>query len=203
MKKLIRLTYLFIFLSLSSLVTGQTRDNDYQDTTETEDDYYQDWNEISFKEKLVVGGNILPAYANGWYLDVSPIIGYKLSNSTIGGIGLTYFYRDIRNQYSNVSKRVINTYGARAFVMQYFLPNFFGQAEVDYSFLRYHERDQFNNVIYQEFAKSPGFLVGGGYREGDDYFSYNFTVMYDLLLNTNSTRSSPWVFRGGVLISLY
>lgn len=201
MKKLIRLTYVLIFLGFYSLALGQTRDNDYQDTTET--DNYLNWNEVSFKERLVVGGNILPAYANGWYLDVSPVVGYRLGNSTIGGVGLTYFYRDIRNRYSNVSKRVIHTYGGRAFVMQYILPNIFGQVEADYSFLRYHEEDPFKNVTYQEFAKSPGFLIGGGYTEGSDAFSYNFTVMYDLLLNANSTRSSPWVFRGGFLISLY
>lgn len=206
MKILMKLICFFIFAAWSSVVTGQTREDDYdnyQDTIETESDYYFDYNQASFRERLVIGGNILPAYANGLYLDVSPIIGYRLSNSTIGAVGLTYFHRGIRNQNSSISKQVINTYGARAFVMQYFLPNVFGQVEMDYSFLRYYERDQFDQIVYEEFAKSPGFLVGGGYKDGDDYFSYNFTVMYDLLFNFESTRSSPWVFRGGLLFSLY
>ena len=203
MNIIIRLACFFIFSLCSITVIGQTRADDYQDTTETEDDYYLDWNEVSFTERLVVGGSILPAYANGWYLDVSPIIGYRLTNSTIFGVGLTYSYRNIRDRYSNISKRIINTFGGNAFVMQYLLPNVFGQVEVDYSFLRYHELDPFDNLIYEEFARAPGFLIGGGYKEGNDYFSYNVTIMYDLLLNVNSTRNSPWVFRGGILISLY
>ena len=202
MKIAIKLVCFFVFLICSITVIGKTKNDDYEDTTGT-DDYYENWNEASFKQRLVVGGSLLPAYSNGWYLDVAPLIGYRLTNSTIAGVGLNYFYRNIRNQYSNVRKRVVNTYGGRAFVIQYFLPNVFGQIETDYSFLRYHERDPFDNVIYEEFAKAPGFLVGGGYQEGNDYFSYTVTVMYDLLLNANSTRNSPWVFRGGILISLY
>ena len=126
MKKIICFLLFGCFFN-TAVSFGQTRN----DTTYT-DGYQNDYEEPSFVDKVVVGGNILPAYANGWYLDVSPVAGYRLTNSTIGCVGLTYSYRDVRNGYRNID-RVLSTYGGRAFVMQYFLPNFFAQVEIKIS----------------------------------------------------------------------
>ena len=193
--------YLFVLLAVCSLntLTAQTND-DYDDRND-----YRNEDDKAWLQNIVVGGSIFPGYSNGWILDVSPLVGYRIAPKTIFGVGFNYFYRDIRYQNTpGIDKDVYNTYGARAFAMQDIFRSIFGQVEVDYNFARFRRIDPFGDIIYQDNWRAPGFLVGAGYKQGDDYFSYNFAALYDLNFDSvNSTRSSPLEFRASFIIALF
>ncbi len=201
MKNLLKFWLMLIVCFSVNVAMAQTDDDEYDD----ERSEYNDGDDQEWLKNLVVGGSIFPGYSNGWILEVSPLVGYRVTPSTIFGVGFNYFYRDIR--YPNLpsyGKDVYNISGARAFVMQDFFQDFFAQMELDYNFARYRQVDPFDNIVYQDNWESPGFLLGLGYKQGDYRFSYNLSVMYDVLYDgIESTRNSPLVFRASFIIALF
>lgn len=194
MKNLLKYLLLCLLSFSLNIAVAQTGEEEEED-----EDFYED--RYNWKQGIVIGGSIFPAYSNGWILELSPLVGYKITGTTIIGVGFNYYYRDIRYTYG---KDVFNVYGGRAFVIQDVLPQFFAQMEVDYNFAKYTERDPFNTIVYQDNWEAPGFLLGLGYKQGDEHFSYNFSALYDLQFDQfSSTRSSPLVFRATVILALF
>lgn len=203
MNNLLKFVLMLVVSFSMNVAMAQTDDDDDRyddDRSEYNDRDPQDW-----LKNVVVGGSIFPGYSNGWILEVSPLVGYRVTPSTTFGVGFNYFYRDVR--YPNdprISKDVFNTYGGRAFVMQNFFQDFFAQLELDYNFARSRRFDSFDDIIFQDNWESPGFLAGLGYTQGDQRFSYNISALYDLLFDDfESTRSSPLVFRASFIIALF
>lgn len=158
--------------------------------------------EESWKDRLVYGGNILPGYSNGWILDLTPFVGYRLTNSTIAGVGVNYFYRSFRNPYLS-DRSIWNMYGGRAFVMQQLMYDVFAQVEYDYNYLIYKEKNAFGDETYRFTGSSPGLLLGGGYTQRSGAVGFSLTVLYDVFYDANSiSRPSPLVVRGGVIVGL-
>lgn len=202
MKKLFLTTLCLITLNLAAF--AQTGDDNAKDDYDKDESERTAEDELTWKDKLVAGGAIFPGYSNGWYLEFTPFVGYRITNSTIFGVGLNYSYRSYKNLYLYPYISVNKTYGGRAFVMKDLFFDFFGQMEIDYNFQKVFDKDPYDKSIVQQYNyESPGFLLGLGYRQGDERFSYNLTMMYDVLFDINtSARNSPWVLRGGVMFAL-
>ncbi len=200
MKEILKITLVLLFAMVATATYAQTKNDD------DKSDEYSDGEpfEESWTDKLVFGGNALPGYSNGWILELSPFVGYKLTNSTIAGVGINYFYRSYRNPFfQNSPKQIYRTYGGRAFVMQNLAFGLFAQAEYDYTFLNYKEKDIFDNVTGSYQTQAPGFLIGGGYSQNAGRIGYNMMVLYDTLYSTTtSARTSPWVIRGGIVFGM-
>lgn len=192
---------LVVSFSVNVTMAQTDRDDDYDDNRSE----YSDRDDNEWLRNVVVGGSIFPGYSNGWILEVSPLVGYRVTPSTTFGVGFNYFYRDVR--FPNLpgsGKDVYNTYGGRAFVMQNFFQDFFAQVELDYNFARYRQIDAFDNITFQDNWEAPGFLAGLGYTQGNQRFSYNIAALYDILFDDfQSTRSSPLVFRASFIIALF
>src|SRR5438045_3447622 len=45
-----------------------------------------------FFDRLVFGGNLVAGFGSSTYIDISPLVGYKINPRLIGGIGVTYIY---------------------------------------------------------------------------------------------------------------
>lgn len=198
MKELLKISLIMMLALMATSAFAQTDDGD--------DDGYEDVEpfEDSWKERIVWGGNIFPGYSNGWILDASPLVGYKLTNSTIAGVGVNFFYRSFRSPFDpNRNQSIIRSYGGRAFVMQDLLFGLFAQAEFDYNFRNERVEDAFDNILFSEDRQAPGLLLGGGYSQRGGRIGYNLTFLYDVLYSSNnSTRISPVVFRGGIILGI-
>ena len=201
MKNIWKIVGIMLFALFATTTFAQT-DNGYEsgDDDESADPFEESWT-----DKLVFGGNILPGYSNGWFIDFTPWVGYKLTETTIAGVGASYSFRQFRNPYDRY-QTTLKMYGGRAFVMQDLMMGVFAQAEYDYNYWGYRLKDPFDNLIQDRRGQSPGVLIGGGYAQRGDYMSYSITALYDVFYDPNSTfrpnSFGPLVIRGGVVFGL-
>jgi hypothetical protein len=185
---LLILAFLFI-ATISFAQTAETRETESKDDGE------------SILNKLVIGGNVGAGYANGWNINLSPTIGYKLTNSTVVGVGITYNYADFNNPFYNNNRTTYNTTGGRVFVQQLLFQNLY--AHVEYEYLSYEVRVRSNDgrVVSQFEATAPGLLLGGGYSSSfGNGLGFTTEILYNVLYRSDiSPYASPLIFRGGLM----
>ncbi len=136
----------------------------------------------SSQAQVFTGGSVGVHYSRGYYIEASPIIGYRMG---IVDVGISPFfsyreYRDRDNRYS---------YGNRIFTQVSPVPQVFGHAEFEMT-----------NIEHGGERKwITGLPVGAGYRYGLGSRSEAYgMVLYDLLLDDDSPVENP-IVRGGVI----
>lgn len=135
----------------------------------------------SFKERLYFGGNIGAWFGSTTYVNLSPLIGCKITKEFSLGGGFTY------NYYSQtyLGQRYVSTiYGGNAFARYHIFENLFAQVGWDrLSVLDY------NATIPNSRVWVDNILLGGGYRQSfSDHGSFVAAVFY----NINQTPLSPY-----------
>lgn len=157
-------------------------------------------------------------------LELSPVAGYKVSESFVPGLGLTYQFSNYQNFYLNTETgkqedRKMNILGARIFGRYYFsnwfeglLSGLFAHAEFEYltytrEFVmdgngKYVDRYGYPYSRGNENLRIPGLLIGGGLVQpiGGKLYT-NILVLYNL----NQTRDTPYsnpIFRIGFGVGL-
>lgn len=144
-----------------------------------------------FYERLYFGGNIGLQFGSVTFIDVSPLVGYKVTEDFSIGAGITYIY--IKYNYFNSYSTDI--YGGRIFSRYYFLENLFAHAEVEQLSGQW---DYFTNRRF--FVTSV--LAGAGYRQPiSDRASMNLLVLWNFNESIYSPYTNP-VIRGGITIGL-
>jgi len=144
----------------------------------------------SYDSKFFTGGSLGLQFGSITLVDVSPIVGYRLTDKVDIGIGITYKYYksyiidlSTNTQYDFAS----NIFGGSVFARYHFTDNFFGHVEVEY--LNY----TFDNYQYgfkqNQTVDITSIFVGGGYRQPMGSNSY-LTLM--VLYNLNETQYSPY-----------
>ncbi len=148
----------------------------------------------SFDSKFFTGGNLGLQIGTVTLIDVSPIIGYRLTEDIDIGVGLTYKYYNNKNylQYFNNYYGVeSNIYGGSLFARYHITEAIFAHVEVEdleYSFNDYIIYPT-SLVTQKKTVEVPGIFVGIGYRQKLGENSY-LTIM--LLYNLNETHYSPY-----------
>ncbi|MBP7464236.1 MAG: hypothetical protein KA793_07850 [Bacteroidales bacterium] len=144
------------------------------------------------KQRIFYGGNFGMNFGTVTVLDISPEIGYRISNRLSAGLGATYiYYRD------NVSDEVFNIWGLRQFASFTLIKDFsnilpFGTETG--GLLLYGELNSMN--LYNSFLNpsEPGRywvvspLAGPAYQLRIGARSY---MLIMLLYNFNETTRSP------------
>ncbi|MFI5151545.1 MAG: hypothetical protein ACHQRM_17595 [Bacteroidia bacterium] len=141
-------------------------------------------------DKLYFGGNIgLDFPYNGFYVETSPFIGYKVSDKFSAGVSITYIHYDFKFPfpYGEVRNEI---YGGGVFGRYLIMENIFLQAET-----------KFINGYWQDGERSSIYpvLVGVGYRSrigsrGSTFISALYDLNYDAL---HSPYPYPWIFNFG------
>jgi hypothetical protein len=145
----------------------------------------------SFKDHLVYGGNVGLSFGNVTDVGISPMVGYKVTDKFIPGVGASYNY--IKIHYRGYPTQSTNIYGGSVFANYFVLENIFAHAE--YEVLNgewepyYRPGERFN---------LSSFLVGGGYRESLGGLSTYVMVLYNVTQSSDSPYSSPLVIRVGL-----
>ncbi len=138
-------------------------------------------NETPFIERLFWGGNIAAWAGNPTYVDLSPLIGYKVTEKFSLGVGVIYNYYSYK--YNNY-KYTSTFYGGRITARYFIMENVFVQAGYDRI-----NRD--NPYSYKPNARVwiENYLVGGGLRYP---VSDNIFCVATALWNLNDTPLSPY-----------
>lgn len=163
----------------------------------------QDGQRPAFLDKIYVGGGFGASFGNYTYVNISPIIGYKVTPKLSVGLRLMYQYttydyydkQDLRwKKYSG------NDFGVGGFARFMVKGPFYLQAE--------YEHLNYDGLDYTGYSRSSfnSFMAGGGITQpigGKAFFfmtaMYNFS--YQNFDNSNVYRSpydSPWVIRIGI-----
>jgi len=151
----------------------------------------------SWKDKLFYGGSLGLQFGTLTLVDISPMIGYKVTPRLGFGINPTYKYYRYKNYYLSNDDLMINVFGAGLFGRYLLFDKLFAHAEYEYLIYDFIEPHQSGNNFAQEFQS---FLVGAGYREQIAANGYMYLLV---LWNLNETIDSPYnnpIFRAGFSI---
>lgn len=143
----------------------------------------------SFFDRVYTGGGFSMSFGTITYIDVSPILGYMITDKFSAGFGITYrYYKDKRVDFST------NIYGGRLFARHNIAAQFFVHTE-------------YENISFERFERGrewiSGFFVGGGFSQpiGRGSAAFNITALYNLSYEAgNSPYNSPWVLRAGITL---
>jgi hypothetical protein len=166
----------------------------------------------SFADRLMFGGIVGFQFGSITYIEVSPIIGYRLSKNFVPGAGFTYQYSRFKDYYINTENgetldQKINIIGGRAFARYYLndvlngiFGGLFAHAEFEYlSYTRHYRIDPAGKYVDRYYGKRysdghetvgvPGLLVGGGLKQ-----SIGGRAFADILIlyNLNQTKDTPY-----------
>ncbi len=138
----------------------------------------------NFWDRIYTGGGIGLQFGTQTFVNISPLVGYRLTEKFSVGLSATYLYyryKDYNPAYSYSS----NIYGGSVFSRYLIFENLF--AHVEYEVLRLEARDNVSRLLGTKDITS--ILVGGGYRQMiGDRSSINLMLLYNL----NETTYSPY-----------
>ncbi len=134
--------------------------------------------------QLYTGGSVGLHYRDGFYMDASPLIGYRFGKID-AGVSPFFSYREYSDKSSKYS------YGNRLFTQFTIIPNVFLHGEFEAS----------NIEVAGDRKWITGLPLGGGYRYSltDRTRAYGM-VLYDVLLHRDSPVQNP-IVRGGITYS--
>jgi len=143
-----------------------------------------DLHKNDIKSRLFYGGGFGLQFGNITLIEVSPLIGYKVTPKFSVGAGPSYKYYRYKNYYINGNQLQTNVIGGSIFARYTIYENIF--AHTEYESLFYHtkapgavpERKQYNSLF-----------VGGGYQQN---IGENSGMYILVLWNLNDTPDSPY-----------
>lgn len=137
-----------------------------------------------FKSHLFYGGGFGLQFGSVTLIELSPLVGYKVTPKFGIGLSPTYKYYSYKNSYYSSSRLENNVYGGSIFARYMILENIFAHAEYESLFYNIKvpgypiDMRQYNSV-----------LVGGGYRQ---QIGSNAAMNLMVLWNLNDTPDSPY-----------
>ncbi|MDH5475127.1 MAG: hypothetical protein OEX22_05490 [Cyclobacteriaceae bacterium] len=149
----------------------------------------------SFRDRLFTGGGVGAGFGTFTWVQLAPVVGYRITNEFSAGIGVQYRY----SSYKQFTPKITtNDYGANLFARYNIRTPFFAQVEYEYLDYEFIDAADFSKIRKGNTA----FLVGGGMSQpmGGKAF-FNLTALYNLLYSPGGAfnpYSSPWVLRAGV-----
>lgn len=181
---------LIVLLIMAFSLPVLAQDNNDQ----TEEDQAQEYSpKPSIFDKMYFGGSVGMGFGTNTFVDLSPLVGYRVTERFNVAAGLIYEYRNYKPwdiSYSN--------YGGRLMGIYKIYEPLFGQIEYEYLNWEYYytpeESERFNNNAV---------FVGGGISQpvGRNIFIVA-TALYNVTYQNNARDSflypDPWEFRVSV-----
>lgn len=147
----------------------------------------------AWKDKLFVGGAIGASFGTVDYIEIAPIVGYRVIPKLVLGGGVSYTYR---NDDRYTPSFTANDYGASVFTQFYPYGPLFLQAEYNYQNYEYLDFDGTKSRSdYNSFLAGVGF--NRSFKGGAGIYA---SILYNFSYDANdpfNPYSSPWVYRIG------
>lgn len=201
------LLFLFLSLNVTAQIIPQAEPLEEESTEEQEEKpVLFEEPKPAWKQKMHYGGNIWVQFWGALFADVSPMVGYDVTDKgTIVGLGASFIY-----QGSSVYRQKNNNIavGGRVFVRQKVWRPIFAQAEYEFMNAPNSDRNFYNWDVdgsTRKWGGSP--LVGLGFYQGRNAEQRGsfISVMYNLgapsfgyrSMQTFGGSGSPFVIRIG------
>ena len=190
----ILLSFLICFSLQQSFAQTQTIETEEKDAEE------EDFSNKKWKDRIIVGGNVSAQFGNATFIEVSPLVGYRITENLTSGIGFTYQYLSENYNIYNFYDYKATVMGARVFSQYDLIFGIFAHVEYEYSKYKFTYED----VTLGEYKGAvPAFFVGGGYNyQIGDNARFQIIALYDLLHTSESIYINPWSIRMGFNIGL-
>lgn len=145
---------------------------------------------FSWTERISVGGNFaFFASSRVTFIDISPLLGYRLSKMFLIAAGPVYNYY---SEYAYHSRYTFDIYGIRTMARVYFIENLFFQTGWDY--LNRGIYVMRNNTLQPDRIWIQNIWIGGGLKYDVGSNSYMFTsILFNLNQNSYSPYPNPYV----------
>lgn len=176
---------------MSTFVTNGISQNDSTYFKSPIKDSKKTKKEFHWPEKMRVGGNFaFFTSSNATFIDISPLVGYSVSDYLLVGAGLVYNYFS-QNNYGY--RYNFDVYGFRTLARVYFMQSLFFQTGWD--MLNRSIYTITNNQLQKDRIWIQNFWLGGGVRYMIGTNAYMFTsVLFNLNYNPNySLYPNPYV----------
>jgi hypothetical protein len=141
--------------------------------------------EDSFKSHLFFGGGLGLQFGYMTLIEISPLVGYKITPKFSVGVSPTYKYYHYNDYYGPSLDLKTNVFGGSIFTRYSIFENVF--AHVEYESLLYNTQVPGYPETRQQFNS---FFVGGGYNQR---ISMNSAMYILVLWNLNDTPDSPYI----------
>ena len=149
LKKPLFILFIFAVFHQTGFVAAQQQDS----IPEKKDRHIMD--------RLYIGGNVGLLFGTTTLIELSPQVGYRLTDRFIPGIGITYIYQNYR--YYNV-RYENSVYGGSIFSKYFLTDKLFGHVEYEMLNVEYLAFGQnLAPMIDRKWISS--FYVGGGYSQ--------------------------------------
>jgi len=146
--------------------------------------------------RLTYGGNFGLTFASVTYVDISPMVGYRVTDRLTPGVGITYTY--YREKYNNLVYQT-SFYGGRVFTRYNLFPNIFVHGELE--FLNFDHYDFLTAESERIWFTSP--IIGAGYMQpAGQRAAFMIYVLYALRSEELNSpyNGNPLIFRLGFFI---
>ena len=129
-------------------------------------------------DRLYIGGNVGLLFGSTTLIELSPQVGYRLTDKFVPGIGITYIYQNFRQGSLHYENSV---YGGSIFSKYFFTEKFFGH--VEYEMLNVEYPIYGPNLVPMIDRKwISSFYIGGGYSQplGERGFA-QIMILFELI----------------------
>jgi hypothetical protein len=134
-------------------------------------------------DRLYIGGNVGLLFGSTTLIELSPQVGYRLTDRFVPGIGITYIYQKYKDAYYSYENSV---YGGSLFAKYFFTEKFF--SHVEYEMLNVEYVPDYGPYITPTIGRKwiSSFYVGGGYSQplGERGFA-QIMILFELI-------QDPW-----------
>ena len=163
--------------------------------------------ENSFMDRVFFGGGLGLQFGTLTLIDVSPVVGYRITERFEAGLGFTYKYYKYNDYYVDLNTGTSydlksDILGGSVFGRYHITESIFAHAEYETLNYRYEDYYSYGGNIMSDkrTAIINSFFIGGGYRQHISEGSYFFIMA---LWNLNDGGMSPYsnpVLRMGVIL---
>jgi len=158
--------------------------------------YAQELPRTPFKDRFYFGGNLGLQFGSSTYIDLSPLVGYKITEKLSAGVGATYIYYSIKETAYNYGYET-SIYGGRVFGRYHFMENLFAHVETEILNMEVPAIISGSNQYTLVRENITSVLAGGGYAQP---IGERSALVMMLLWNFNEDQYSPYqnpIFRIG------
>lgn len=150
------------------------------------------------RDRFFFGGSLGLQFGSSTYIDVSPLVGFKVTEKLHAGLGLTYIYYKVKDSYYNYEYET-SSYGGRVFGRYYILQNLFGHVEFEILNMEVPAEVGGTGSGNFDYVRDniTSLMVGGGYAQP---IGSNAALTLMILWNLTEEQYSPYqnpIFRVG------
>ncbi|MEO8150173.1 MAG: hypothetical protein ABI723_21240 [Bacteroidia bacterium] len=149
----------------------------------------------SFGERLVFGGFLGAQFGTNTQVNISPIIGYRVTEKLTAGVGITYIYYkyEYYTGYNQTYTEEDHIFGSSLWGEYRVIPQAFIHVEPGLLNLSVPKLDPYGYYHGDTYRKNIyTFLVGGGYYQAiGSNAGMQFSILWDLVEDMYSPYQNP------------